>query len=278
MARRETKLVKTQGATLKHATERRSLNIDLSKLSALKHIQWTPVFAVSLVCLTAILLTVYWDPMVRSIDREVTQIEIRGELKYQQPDVLQAVLNKRLGEGFLSLDLNKLKEEIEEMPWIYSASLRRRWPGTVMITVKEQYPVARWNGEFFLNEYGEAFRPSDTVVIDDIPELTGPEGRAKDMLSKYVSYTEQLGAVNERIASLSLETRGAWRIRLQNGIEIKLGRAPLDEKLGRLLRAYQLGLNSKASEITSIDARYTNGIAVRWKDSPNKEGRESGAI
>ncbi len=274
----EPKSVKGLGATLRQEKKKRSFKIGFSGLGGLKSIKWLPVAAVTTACFMTVMLTVYWDSVVYSVDREVSKIEIRGQLKFQRPEVLQRTLNKHLGEGFFSLDLNVVKKEVEAMPWIYSASLRRRWPGTLMITVKEQYPVASWNREFYLNEYGEIFRPPEPVEIESVPDLSGPSGRAKDVLMRYVSYRDQLAEVDEGVAVLSLEKRGAWRLTLKNGIDIKLGRAPLDEKLNRFLRAYKHGLNSRAGEILSIDARYTNGIAVRWKDVPDTDGDQSGSI
>lgn len=274
----ETKSAKGLGATLRQEKKKRSFKIDVSIFSGLKRIKWMPVSAVIVTCVISSMLLVYWNEFIYSIDREVTKIEIRGQLKYQQPDVLQKALNKHLGEGFFSLDLNAVKNEVEAMPWIYSASLRRRWPGTVMIAVKEQYPVASWNEEYYLNEYGEVFRPPEPVDIESVPDLLGPADRAKDVLMQYVSYREKLAAVDEGVALLSLEKRGAWRLRLKSGIDIKLGRAPLEEKLNRFLRAYRQGLSSKVGEIQSIDARYTNGIAVRWKDASAKDAEQSGSI
>ena len=274
----KSKSTKGLGATLRQEKKKRSFKIDLSILSGLKSINWMAVSAVIVTCFISSMLLLYWDKVIHNIDREVTKIEIRGQLKYQQSDVLQKALNKHLGEGFFSLDLNAVKNEVEAMPWIYSASLRRRWPGTLMITVKEQYPVASWNSEFYLNEYGEVFRPPEPVDIETVPDLLGPTDRAKDVLMQYVSYREKLAAVDEGVALLSLEKRGAWRLRLKSGIEIKLGRAPLEEKLNRFLRAYKQDLSSKVSEIQSIDARYTNGIAVRWKDVPAQETEQSDSI
>lgn len=274
----EPKATKGLGATLRQEKKTRSFTIDVSIFSGLKRIKWVPISAAIAISFISTMLLLYWDEVIYSVDREVTKIEIRGQLKYQQPDVLQNVLNKHLGEGFFSLDLNAVKSEVEAMPWIYSASLRRRWPGTLMITVKEQYPVASWNGEFYLNEYGEVFRPPESVEIEAIPDLLGPTDRAKDVLTQYVSYREQLAVVDEGVALLSLEKRGAWRLRLKSGIDIKLGRAPLEEKLNRFLRAYKQDLSSKVSEIQSIDARYTNGIAVRWKDVPASEAEQSDSI
>lgn len=276
--KQEPKSAKGLGATLRQEEKKRSFKVDLSILSGLKSVKWMPVSIVAVICLVSSMLLIYWDELARRVDREVTKIEVRGQLKYQQPEVLQTALNKHLGEGFFSLDLNAVKKEVEAMPWIYSASLRRRWPGTLMITVKEQYPVASWNEAFYLNEYGEVFRPPEPVEIASIPDLLGPTDRAKDVLMRYVSYRDQLAVVNENVAMLSLEKRGAWRLKLQNGIDIKLGRAPLEEKLNRFLRAYKQGLNSKAGEIQSIDARYTNGIAVRWKELADSGSEESDSI
>lgn len=274
---REPKSAKSMGATLKKQERKRSFKFDVARLKRVRSINFVPITTAALVCTLAALLAVYWEEVANKLDHEVVRIEVRGQLNYQNPDALQKVLNKHLGEGFFAIDLNGLKAEVEAMPWIYSASLTRRWPGALTITVKEQYPVARWNNEAYLNEYGEMFSPLQAVNVAGVPEFFGPMDHAKDVLKQYVGYRELLATVDENIAALSLESRGAWRLTLKNGIEIKLGRAPLDEKLNRFLRAYKQGLSSKADEIQSIDARYTNGIAVRWKSVKEGEGESSGS-
>ena len=50
-----------------------------------------------------------------------------------------------------------------------------------------------------------------------------------------------------------------------NEIEVVLGRENVLERLQRLTKIYPGALAKRSAEIKSIDLRYTNGMAVRWK-------------
>jgi cell division protein FtsQ len=67
------------------------------------------------------------------------------------------------------------------------------------------------------------------------------------------------------LIGLTLETRGAWTLELDNGIRIVAGREQLVPRLRRFLNIYRLSLADKAEQIEQIDIRYTNGVAVSWR-------------
>lgn len=253
--------------------------VSRSTFGVLKAVRWKPVFATMAVVLIVSSVTLFWDIAVSKVDQEIVSIEVRGKLNYLSEGVLKQQLDRHLGEGFLSLDLNAVKDEVEAMPWVYSASLQRLWPGTLRIYIREQHPVAVWNEDSFLNAYGEVFHPAEMVAIEGVPALFGPTERAKEILRRYVSYRDYLSSSTAKLVALSLEPRGAWRLTLQNGVVLKLGRDPVEEKINRFIEVYQRGLDQKTDEIESIDARYTNGIAVRWKDKQEDDREKtSGSI
>ena len=277
MARREKAVVATKG---KGATPRKDakkssfkfggmlawLTIDAPKLSILKKIKWRFFSGITIAGLAMISIPVYWGDVVNELDHKITSIEVRGQVNYLKPKVLRELLDQYLGDGFISLNLDKVKESVEAMPWVYSASLQRQWPSTLVLYIKEQYPAAVWNKKYYLNAYGDVFEPKEIVAIEGVPGLYGPPEQEKTLLQQYVKYQERFSNSGAVLTELGLEPRGAWRVTLKNGVSIKLGRTSVDAKLNRFLSAYQQGLKHQVEEIESIDARYTNGIAVRWKE------------
>ena len=69
------------------------------------------------------------------------------------------------------------------------------------------------------------------------------------------------------LESLRLEARGAWTLLLSNGIRVSLGRDRVDERFQRFMTVYESRLAPIAASINGVDARYGNGVAVRWRDS-----------
>lgn len=66
------------------------------------------------------------------------------------------------------------------------------------------------------------------------------------------------------IARLELTARGAWKLVLQSGVMIELGSQHFSKrvhKVATIMQAYQ----SKMAEMQKIDARYPNGVAVKWR-------------
>jgi cell division protein FtsQ len=74
---------------------------------------------------------------------------------------------------------------------------------------------------------------------------------------------------------LSLEQRGAWTLTLSNGIEVELGRDQVTQRFDRFVTVYQERLASRANEVKGVDARYSNGVAVKWKPGATASGKNT---
>jgi len=77
--------------------------------------------------------------------------------------------------------------------------------------------------------------------------------------------SDQLVGHGLGFSGLNLEQRGAWTLRLGNGIDVVLGRDQVEQRFERFMTVYQARLASRADEVSRVDARYTNGVAVQWK-------------
>jgi cell division protein FtsQ len=74
-----------------------------------------------------------------------------------------------------------------------------------------------------------------------------------------------LQPANLKIIELRYDDRGIWRLALSNGLEILIGRDHIVEKIRRFLIIWMATLKNNSSDVDSVDIRYDNGIAVRWK-------------
>jgi cell division protein FtsQ len=68
-----------------------------------------------------------------------------------------------------------------------------------------------------------------------------------------------------RLAALELDARGAWNLTLDNGVMVRLGRRQVDERFERFVLAAAKLVSQRATDITYVDMRYSNGFAVGWK-------------
>jgi cell division protein FtsQ len=96
-------------------------------------------------------------------------------------------------------------------------------------------------------------------------------------LFKYIQ--QELMVSNLEATQLKQNLRGAWEIKLSNGIDVTLGhidinndaRKSLDDKLERVGKLFMAKTNIAIEKIEKLDTRYPNGIAVQWKEQVEKK-------
>ena len=92
--------------------------------------------------------------------------------------------------------------------------------------VVEQVPVARWGESGLLNARGEAVRQRRAPHAAELPELVGPAGHPRRMMTeRYLAAQARLVEAGMRLSQLRLDERGAWELALDNGVRLRLGRA-----------------------------------------------------
>ena len=197
----------------------------------------------------------------------IKRVQVAGEFHYLDQKDLYAAMGDLASGGFFNVDVHAVKIAAESLPWVDSASVRRIWPDTLRVEVTEQVPLARWEKTKVVNVRGEVFQPSLVGLPETLPEFVGPEGTAEKVAENYQKFSQHLATVGLAIGELRLTERRAWDLRLDNGLQLMLGRTATSERLDRFVVAYPQVLGEKVSQVKSVDLRYTNGFAVRWKET-----------
>jgi cell division protein FtsQ len=166
--------------------------------------------------------------------------------------------------GLASVDLDRVRERIERIDWVDEAVVQRRWPDAIRVVITEQVPAARWNDAGLLNARGELFIRNARYVPPELPLLEGPEGSEGAVAQLYLDVQGRMLEAGLRLTGVRLDDRGAWEIRLANGVVVKLGRQAVNERLERFIRLAGPLVAKRYSEITHVDMRYTNGFSVGW--------------
>ena len=135
--------------------------------------------------------------------------------------------------------------------------------------------MAYWTDGRLVSRTGELFAPGNPEVAGRLPRLAGPDERVRDVIRMAQTMSEQLVGHGLNFAGLSLEQRGAWTLQLANGIEVVLGRDQVEQRFERFITVYETRLASRSDEVSRVDARYTNGVAVQWKAEQGVSGPKS---
>lgn len=200
------------------------------------------------------------------LDRPVTRVVVRGLLDEAERTQIQEAVRVHLDGGLLSADLNALSEGILELNWPRSISIRRDWPGTLDIEVEKPAVVARWRDAYLASDGRVVRLPAKN---DTLPRFNCATAEPRRAMEIFHSLNESAARVGLAINALSENDLGEWAVSFQSPasetLVVKLGAESVQERLDRFLLVYQRHLVERISEISAVDARYDNGVAVRWR-------------
>lgn len=217
-----------------------------------------------LVAISIVVLTYEFSSNL--LNRPIASITIDGPFQRVSALQIEEAISEELQHGFLSADLGLLRQLIVDLPWIDQATVARRWPNQLQISVTEQTPAACWGESGLLNTRGELFVTDARHVPAELPRLSGPQDQAAAVAKRYLQIREQLIPMGLDVRRLHLDARGAWDMTLQNGVEVRLGRQNVDQRTLLFLDVAADIVSSREAEIEFVDMRYSNGFTIGWKN------------
>jgi cell division protein FtsQ len=220
-----------------------------------------------LLVITAVVATYHLSSNV--LDRPIRSIEISGPFQRVTALQIEEAISVDLDDGFVSADLSAIQQRIMAMPWIDEATVARRWPSRLRITVTEQVPAAIWGDSGLLNVRGELFVSSVRHVPAELPRLSGPNDSSAEVARRYMEVRDRLIPAGLDLRRVHLDARGAWEMTLQNGVEIRFGRREIEERTELFLDIVADIITSRAADIQYVDMRYSNGFTIGWSNGSN---------
>jgi len=206
-------------------------------------------------------------------------VKVDGEFKYLKSDKLKAILNKELNRSFFNVDIDEIQVAVKQISWVDQVTVRRSWPDTLIVDIMEQRPLARWSDGGYVNQRGEWFLAGEEIVDENWPVLNGPKGSEYFLSKEYLLMSNELEKLGLRVKAFTVNHRRSWKLDLDNGLSLQLGRLKVKTRLQRFLNVYRQVIAKQLQKIESVDMRYTNGFAVQWKTEPdmknNKEAKSN---
>ncbi len=248
----------------------------MRKPTAAKAAQPTWVLDWQLLCtgaLLLLLLAVLVLALVR-MNKPIVSVQVQGELSAAEQADLSRVVSARLDQGILSVNLAALVADINALAWPRSVEVRRQWPNRLHLRIEREAVAARWGSAAVLTTGGEVIPTS--AVPDWLPLFQCARADGARAMQVYQQLRAALTRVGLEIRVLHEDELGDWSLTLENGLVVMLGREELAARLERFLAVYDSVLAAQSAQISRVDARYDNGIAVAWQSgsAPVLEGRQ----
>ncbi|MGI9307676.1 MAG: cell division protein FtsQ/DivIB [Gammaproteobacteria bacterium] len=210
-------------------------------------------------------LGVTYEGTMWLMDRPIDAIVVQGAFERVPAVRVESALVDHLHQGFLSVNLNILRQKVEALPWVERATVRRKWPAQILVSVFEEQAVARWGDDGLLNTYGHLFVDHATHIPVELPRLQGPDGTQEVVVHRYADLQKKLAQRGLSAISLELDQRGAWQLEISNGMSVRFGAFSIDQRINRFFRAFDPVIAPVGEHVSYVDMRYTNGFAIGWK-------------
>lgn len=232
------------------------------------------------------------DRLYNPAQFRIEEIEVHGRFNRVDGGQIKAVVAQSLSGNYFSLSLPGIEARVEELPWVFSASVRRQWPATLVVEVVEVQPVAKWGRHHWLHFTGvlvaREARPEGAPVKQGLPLLSGPDHQQKTVWGAFRRWSGMFAAHGLRLDELRLDARGLWHLQLSLGalalprsavpsvaaaaqkfppgpVAMIVARENAEARITQFVGALQHPLMAEFPAIRSIDLRHPNGFAVRWK-------------
>lgn len=223
-------------------------------------------------CLVSLGLAVRWV-MAQPVFA-VSKIVVAGDTAHHNTLTLKANVGGRISGNFFTLDLAQARSVFESVPWVRKATVRREFPNRLRVTLEEHRPSGFWGADSesrMVNSLGEVFEANaGDAEADELPRLVGSDGSSKELLVMHRLLSKVLQSADVTIEQLELSARNGWRMQLDSGTQMELGRGSNAEvivRVEKLLATQKQVLNAYQrtgwDRVESVDLRHGAGYAIR---------------
>ncbi len=195
------------------------------------------------------------------MNTKVAVVNIIGTLIADQRAQLHSLLDDQVHRRMWLLDLTQLRHDIEAIPWVDRATIRRVFPDQIVVKVQPHQPVARWK-DGFINREGHYFTRAPEWA-QSLVHFNGDDTARQEILNFYQQYAAPFAKANAKIDRISQDATYGWRLFIRDGIEVVLGFEQPMNRARTVLSAIRSGLLTRHLDTTYIDMRYEFGLALR---------------
>ena len=237
---------------------------------------WNNVLALTRIANTALLFAIavllaalVWR--IANIEMfAVKGIDVIGNVAHVTREQVRTIAVNELKGTFFTVDLRGAQAAFEKLPWVRRVDVRRRWPNRLEVVVEEHRELARWGNSALVNHHGEMFEGASN---ERLPVFEGPTGSQFEITRNYRRFNQSLALIGRQVRRVQVSDRRAWRLGLDDGTVIELGRDGVVERLRGFVTAYAHSVGELGAKTDYVDLRYSNGFAVRVREQKRSEAR-----
>lgn len=175
----------------------------------------------------------------QSVGFNVENIVIEGKKHLQTEDVLDSIALEDQ-TAILSLDLEEIKVNLEENPWVMQAVIERKLPNTIIIGLKERTPIAIWQrgkDYFLVDTEGVLIDIEDIEEFSHLMLIMGKD--ANIFARKLIDDLNASPELAKHILFATMLGKRRWDLRFEGGLTVKMPQYDFSKAYDYLIKMHQ---------------------------------------
>ena len=236
-------------------------------------VKYTNIISIIFICIFMLTgLSYFYYPQLFPNIFEIKHIKVIDSQKSKVTDIREKISN--LSDNLLLLDKQILQNEIEQVPWVKRANIKKIFPNKIQVQVIENDPYA-----IFLNEGVPFLIDLDGTIITQISDQSIDTSMIQILGEKANENLESLiKSINihfpellNDIKSLEYIELRRWNMKLRRDLKIKFPDEKIDQSIINLKRLF-VEQNVSESNIIEIDLRIHGRASVKVLEGKVKFG------
>lgn len=202
------------------------------------------------------------DGMAVGMGLKLDKVFIEGE-SAEATGAIQRAVQLDAGQAMTSIDLDAVRERVEQVGWVKSARVVRLLPNTLIVHVTEHDRLAIWQAggrNMVIDSHGQVIRGADAGRYPNLPLVVGKG--AEQAAAEVLPLIAQRPRLMARLEALVRVDERRWDLRLKDGSLIQL---PATDQDAALIQLDALDQRERLLELgfARIDLRTPEEVAVR---------------